>query len=312
MDSHKQLRDILNGLILGQPIAVSHIDPEIQKFLQDVDVIDTAAEYLSNPTAYLDAQVIESACSPQVINWLNRPVEVLSVTESTNTILVERQISRSIAGSVICAELQTGGRGRRGRSWISPFARNVMFSVSVTLNRNAQNLGSLSLVVGLAITNVLDKLAVPGVELKWPNDVLVNFKKLCGVLVELVGTDRPAVVVIGIGMNVYAAPRHLPHGALAATSLVEYVPHIDRNEVIATILNELVPMLADFEAHSLAPFAESWRERDALRDREISVTMGSETTVGTCRGIDSDGALLLETPHGIERVIGGDISIRSL
>jgi BirA family biotin operon repressor/biotin-[acetyl-CoA-carboxylase] ligase len=179
-----------------------------------------------------------------------------------------------------------------------------------------RDLGALGVVVGVCALRALSRLGVERVRLKWPNDLLVDDRKLGGILIELrAESSGPACVVIGIGLNVALGATLLEKIAtmgfapidLAAAGLKEPA----RNAVAAGLISSFVGGLLEFERDGLKPFVREWMEADALRGRPVTVTAAESFAKGVARGIDLDGALLVETPQGLLRFISGDVSVRT-
>jgi BirA family biotin operon repressor/biotin-[acetyl-CoA-carboxylase] ligase len=178
------------------------------------------------------------------------------------------------------------------------------------------DLSALSLVVGLCAVNALRSLGADGVRLKWPNDLVTGAGKLGGILVEMrAESGGPVHVVVGIGLNVI-----LDEGARAAVAATgniacdlrgQIAPLPDRNAIAAALLARLVPALEGFPRHGLAPYLADWQACDALSDREVSVENAGCVMLGVARGIDSHGALLVETHEGVRRFISGEVSVRA-
>jgi BirA family biotin operon repressor/biotin-[acetyl-CoA-carboxylase] ligase len=236
---------------------------------------------------------------------------------STNTVLMERPNPPVGSSEALLAEYQTAGRGRRGRSWVAPPGGSICLSVSWVFREVPRDLGALGLVVGVCALRALSRLEVEKARLKWPNDLVVEGRKLGGILIELRAESAgPACVVIGIGLNVALGASLLEQ--IAATGLAP----IDlagaglkekhgRNAVAAALLDAFIQGLLEFERDGLKPFVLQWMEADALRGRPVTVTGADGPIKGIARGIDLDGALLVETPQGLLRFISGDVSVRA-
>ena len=204
---------------------------------------------------------------------------------------------------------QTAGRGRRGRSWFSAPGDSLTFSLLWRLPPDLP-LAGLSLAVGVALAQALENMGITGVALKWPNDVLLNEGKLAGVLIEVVpGTSA---VVIGIGLNL-RLPRDMceelrPRSAALVDALT---PLPATSEVLARLLTALYPVLSGFASEGFVPFRQAWLMRHAFQERTIHLLSDfSDPLQGICRGVDTDGALLLETVTGLQRIITGELSLR--
>jgi len=245
-------------------------------------------------------------------------IETLQVEwslDSTNTRLLESFPPASGAASVLLAEHQWGGRGRRGRGWVAPPGGAICLSVAWQYPDMPDDLSALSLVTGLAVVNALQDLGVRGVRLKWPNDLVTERGKLGGILIEMrAEAGGPVHVVIGIGINVLldeAARETIAQTGNVADDLAAHeVPVPDRNDIVAALLGRLVNALEDFPRDGLAPYLPDWQQRDALHGQEVRIENAGESTRGVARGIDAHGALLVETPGGVQRFISGEVSVR--
>ncbi|MFZ7224468.1 bifunctional biotin--[acetyl-CoA-carboxylase] ligase/biotin operon repressor BirA [Avibacterium avium] len=248
----------------------------------------------------LSAEKIEQRLAPY-------PVLVKPVIHSTNQFLLE-QIEQLEKGQLCLAEYQFAGRGRRGRQWLSPFAGQIILSAYWTLPPHI-SLNGLSLVVGLAIAETLQSFGAEGIGLKWPNDVLLNGRKLAGVLVEIANHKNGLLnLIIGIGINL-SLPKQASIDQPWA-ELKEIVPHFDRDEIIIALVNRLYHYLAQFEQQGMASFYQRWTEWDAFFGKPVSMISEKETLDGIERGIDREGHLLLETARGVIKFNGGEVSLR--
>lgn len=239
-------------------------------------------------------------------------VDALEECDSTSSELMRRADRGAPVGTVIVADRQTAGRGRRGRSWLSSPEASLTFSLLWRFPGGATRLSGLSLAVGVALARALEKLGAAGVRLKWPNDVLLevdgSFAKLAGILIELASDRRGTQAVIGIGLNLMAPSADLPQAALG---LAEAGVSTDRHEVLAVILGELARILDTFAVGGFRELKAVWQAHHAWQNQPVRVIEdGRELLAGRCLGVDDDGALLLETAAGIERVFAGDVSLR--
>jgi len=245
-------------------------------------------------------------------------IETLQVEwslDSTNTRLLESFPPAANRAAVILAEHQWGGRGRRGRGWVAPPGGALCLSIAWQYPDMPDDLSALSLVTGVAVVNALSALGVRDLRLKWPNDLVTARGKLGGILIEMrAEAGGPVHVVIGIGINVLLDDA--ARGAVQATGNIaddlgmQGVPVPDRNAIVAALLGNLVPSLQDFPRHGLTPYLATWQQCDALQGQEVRVENAGEITRGVARGIDAHGALLLETPGGVQRFISGEVSVR--
>jgi BirA family biotin operon repressor/biotin-[acetyl-CoA-carboxylase] ligase len=245
-----------------------------------------------------------------------RRIDAAWTLGSTNTTLMERTYPPAGLGDGLLAEYQTAGRGRRGRTWVAPPGGSICLSFSWVFAEVPRDLGALGLMIGVCALEALQRLGVAGVGLKWPNDLLIDDRKLGGILIELRAESAgPACVVIGIGLNVALGAAVLEKiGAmgLAPIDLASAgLKGAGRNAVAAGLISSFVQGLLDFEQGGLKPFVQKWMAADALRGRPVTV-MGTDGAIkGIARGIDLDGAFLVETPQGLLRFITGDVSVRA-
>lgn len=215
------------------------------------------------------------------------------------------------AGSVVVAERQLAGRGRRGNSWFSSPDASLTFSLLWRFSPQVQLTG-LSLAVGVALARALERLGIAGIALKWPNDVLLQGGKLAGVLIELVPGARPSAAVIGVGINLLLPPE-LPAeirqnaAALANAGITLPAPAT----LLARLLAELHGVLHSFAAEGFSAWHAAWQERHAYAGQVVRLLADHAAPLeGRCLGVDGDGALLLETASGIQRIISGEVSLR--
>ena len=237
-------------------------------------------------------------------------VDVLPVIDSTNQYLQDR-ITQLRSGDACVAEYQQAGRGRRGRQWFSPFGSNLYLSMYWKLDQGPAAAMGLSLVIGIVTAEVMQQLGAKDVRVKWPNDLYLKDRKLAGILVELTGkTGDAAHVVIGAGINLRMrepAANVINQGWI---NLQEAGIEIDRNELTVTLLRELRAALRKFELEGLSSFISRWRHLDNFIDRPVKLLIGDKEIHGIERGIDPQGALLLELDGEVKTFIGGEISLR--
>lgn len=236
------------------------------------------------------------------------------VIDSTNQYMLER-ISHLSSGDTCLAEYQSAGRGRRGRQWISPFGCNLYLSMYWKLDQGPAAAVGLSLVVGIIIAETLNKLSKGKVKVKWPNDLYLNDKKVAGILVELTGkTGDAAHIIIGIGINIGMGKNNVENKEAINqewASLADEIENVERNALSANIINALKEALILFEKEGLSPFIERWFELDNFLGRFVKLLIGDEIITGLEKGINQQGALLLQQENGvIIPYIGGEISLR--
>ena len=244
-------------------------------------------------------------------SWL-RELDLRPSIDSTNASLLARGAQESIDGCVLAAEVQLAGRGRRGRRWLSPFGRNIAVSLGIASRRSAAEIGALSLVVGLAVREALADCGVDGVELKWPNDILLEGRKLAGILIELVRAATPVEVVVGIGVNVGGAGIVAGQIDQSIADVAERIAGPVRNALLAAIVNRVVEASARFEQAGLAPFRKRWEDAHRYQGEAVTVTLpaGSGMVSGTVLGIAPSGALRLKTDVGVREFNSGEVTVR--
>jgi BirA family biotin operon repressor/biotin-[acetyl-CoA-carboxylase] ligase len=246
-------------------------------------------------------------------------LEILDTVESTNSLLLQRSSIKKNAGelsiAVLATELQTGGRGRRGREWHSGLGDGLTFSLVWRFQQGANLLSGLSLAVGVAIARVLRSSGVEDAALKWPNDVLIDGRKIAGILIELQGDMLgPTTAVIGIGINLKLSDSVKDRIDQSATDLYSVNGKTpDRNHLMAALLLELTRVLKDFECHGFVPFREEWVRYHAFENQSVQLQMpDGSLQEGLVRGVGEDGSLILNTPLGDRIYNGGEISLRKV
>ena len=272
---------------------------------------------LEQPLALLDPDAIRTAMAPASRAGL-AVLEVAWTIDSTNSALLARETPASGA-SVLLAERQTGGRGRRGRAWASPLAANIYLSLARRFGGGLARLAGLSLVAGVAAAEALQDLGFDDVRLKWPNDLVVagpegGLRKIGGLLVEGGGEGGgPARAVVGFGLNVampaaHAAAIDQPWGDLAGLA-GGVAP--SRNDVVAALLDRWLPAFDAFDAEGLAAFLPRYAQLDALAARPVRVHGADAVRDGIACGLGADGSLRVRGDDGaIFAVHAGDVSVR--
>ncbi len=312
------IRDRVQQLAKGAVLAaddelLGHLDElGLERRLEGGQVSLPARLELLDRAAILAS--VSSAVRPEL--------EVLWQVGSTNTFLMERLQDDSEAdschGLACLAEQQTAGRGRRGRTWVSPFGRNIYLSLCWLMRGGPSQLEGLSLVVGMVVVEALRSLGAQGVGLKWPNDlllveegeVLAN-RKLGGILLEMGAPQPDAVgVVIGIGLNLAlsdadAAQIDQPHAVLAD------VADVSRNALAGRLLTGLLDMLPAFSERGFGAFREAWPEFDVYRGQPVELLVGQRRVQGINAGVDQTGNLLLQTDRGVATYNAGEVSLRA-
>jgi BirA family biotin operon repressor/biotin-[acetyl-CoA-carboxylase] ligase len=239
------------------------------------------------------------------------PVEVRFRCASTNRLLLER--ARAGAGAqALLTEVQSAGRGRWGRRWVSPFGNAVCLSVLWQFPPLPHGLAGLSLAVAVGAAEALAAEGVPA-QLKWPNDLLLAGRKLGGILIELVGeVEGPCAVVIGLGLNLAGAQAIAEQADQPVAALEQAIGQRahQRNRLAARFISAITRACEQFAIGGFAAFAPRWQRYDMLAGVPVVLALPSEEVRGVARGVDSRGALLLERDGRIETRYSGDLRLR--
>ncbi|WP_285163862.1 bifunctional biotin--[acetyl-CoA-carboxylase] ligase/biotin operon repressor BirA [Shewanella goraebulensis] len=215
-------------------------------------------------------------------------------------------------GDICIAEFQSAGRGRRGRQWISPYGQHVYASMFWRLSQGMNAAMGLSLVVACSIVSALKEFNVDGLGVKWPNDIYRDNKKLAGILIELSGHSIDECnLVIGFGINMSMSDLHAQLIEQPWSDLTSLNSMPDKTAMLIAIHKQLKVDLTRFELEGLEPFIPHWQEYDLFYNKEISLLMAPQSVSGVCKGIDKQGAVLVETDGVISPYIGGEISLRA-
>jgi BirA family biotin operon repressor/biotin-[acetyl-CoA-carboxylase] ligase len=241
--------------------------------------------------------------------WFN--LQILDEVKSTNTYLMQHK--NSAHASCVAAHVQTNGKGRRGRTWVSQLGASLTFSLLWRFQCGAAALSGLSLAVGVALIRALNSLGVNDAQLKWPNDVLVDGNKLAGILIELQGDlEGPSAAVIGVGFNLNLPKKVLDSIDQPAIDLAS-VKEIDQNILLGTLLKHLADVLSGFEANGFIGLRDEWLRYHAYQNKPVRMLLPNGTAVqGVVQGVADDGILLVETALGLQRFSAGEISLRGL
>lgn len=301
-----------SGESLAETLGVSRtaIWKQVRKLLDkgiQVKTIRGRGYQLASPMDLVTSDGIEAALTDSAGQQI--ALRVHDQIDSTNTDITRRWQEGEQGVLVSVADSQQQGRGRRGRVWQSPPGQNLYMSVGVTISRGFTELDGLSLVAGLALLEALTDKGLEGPALKWPNDVLVERKKLAGILIELQGELEGAVrVIVGIGVNVHMQEAGSVDQPWTSLDLCTPEAEWKRDELAAGILNRLLERLSGFEASGFGDFAEEWNQYDAFRGRKLVATSGELS--GTGQGVDDAGNYMISTADGVERIHAGEISFR--
>jgi BirA family biotin operon repressor/biotin-[acetyl-CoA-carboxylase] ligase len=263
---------------------------------------------LAAPIDFLDAARVREFMGDARIH-----LEIVDEIASTSTRLLEWAAQGAESGTCLAAEWQSAGRGRRGRSWVSAVGGSLTFSLLWRFERGVGHLAGLSLAVGVAVARALVACGVERAKVKWPNDVVSDYRKLAGVLVETSGEMQgPSVAVIGVGVNYRLGAPALdridqPVADVASCAARE----VSRNEVLGRVLRELALVLDEFERQGFASFRDAWRELHAYQGRRVRVIPPREAPYeADVVDVAADGALVVATGGRTLQLSSAEISLR--
>lgn len=249
------------------------------------------------------------------VRVIGRDIRVFRETTSTNDVLEKLASAGVQEGSVVFAEAQTAGRGRLGRKWLSPPYRGLWFSVLLRPDLRPLETTRLTILAATALARAIRLETNLTPQIKWPNDLLLDGRKVAGILTELrAEIDRVKHVIIGIGVDVNLTSNEFPAELRkTATSIrIESGAKADRAALAAAILRELD---ADYHRLRLGRFeaiADEWEKLCTTLGHAVTIRLGPRTIQGVAESLDNDGALLIRTQHGrLERVTGGDVTVES-
>jgi BirA family biotin operon repressor/biotin-[acetyl-CoA-carboxylase] ligase len=267
---------------------------------------------LKEPPDRLNPEIILNSLRTRVFG--KREVVLFSRTESTNTSAKSMALRGAPEGTLVLADTQTSGRGRKGRSWYSPIRDGLYASIILRPDLLLSQAGRIPIFASLAVAETLVSLGVSGVGIKWPNDILVRGKKIAGILTE-VGAEIDAVdyIIIGIGINVNT-PRFPEELQKAATSLfLETGKRVSRYTILAQYLVFFEKYCALYKRGVTGRLLKRWKDLSGIMGREVVVETGGRLSGGLVRDLDEDGALIVQDPKaGRVRVISGDVRFPGL
>lgn len=268
---------------------------------------------LLRPLDLIDANKIKSNLSPEVLNGLMQ-INVLHQVDSTNNFISSYESPATSHFSVVLAEMQSAGKGRRGRTWESPYAANIYMSLLWTMQKSMSEVGALSPLLAISMVRALAAMGIEGLGLKWPNDIYCHYKKLAGLLIECSGeVNGNTKMIIGVGVNVHMDDQDNIHIDQPWTNILSNTPNtsVSRNDIVPSLLNHMVPILNKFNSDQIESLVEDWREWDIMQNQQVVLHTTNKDIVGVARGIDETGRLLLETKQGTQVFSAGDVSLRA-
>ncbi|NMP03527.1 bifunctional biotin--[acetyl-CoA-carboxylase] ligase/biotin operon repressor BirA [Pseudoalteromonas arctica] len=306
----------VSGQALGEKLGISraavskHIKT-LQEMGLDIFKVTGKGYCLNSQVGLLNKTQIDQHYKALGANTAD--VEVHPIIDSTNSELMRRIQAKTAleSGTVIVAEMQQAGRGRRGRVWQSPFGANLYYSYFWRLDDGLQAAMGVSIAVGLAVYDAIKALYQIDVELKWPNDIYIHKQKLAGVLVELDGQPQgPCQLVIGIGINLQMPESFSQHIDQAWTDLNQHTQKLDKNQLVASLTYHLEQRLVQYRQTGLQDMYEQWNSLNAFAGDYVELNTGHRSWRGICEGIDPQGGIRIRQDGEVKSYYGGEVSLR--
>lgn len=321
----KEIIDLLSdgkfhsGLDLAETLQISEI--KVQKLIEELAEWDLKIELLPQQCYRLKGG-LSLLNKESIYNCLEQgtaeklpTLEVFDCISSTNDYLLEPERVHSKSNWATFAERQTRGRGRQGRVWISPFARNIHLSLLWHFSKNANELSCLSLAVAISVLEALKDFGISkNLGIKWPNDIIYDHQKLGGILIEFSPQSlksNSCSAVIGVGVNA-SMPPDIGGITQVWTDIQKITQQtVDRNKLAAYLLNGIIKGVFRFEEEGFQAFTQKWSSYDLTMDKKVSVITHEKIINGIGRGINAEGHFLLENESGaLLSFTSGDVSIR--
>jgi BirA family biotin operon repressor/biotin-[acetyl-CoA-carboxylase] ligase len=302
-----------SGSEIGDATGVSRaaVWKQLQKLIDvglDIECVKGKGYRLEGGFECLDKEAILHELSVDSVPLISE-VDLYAELDSTNLQAMKRILAGNAKGYLCLAEYQSAGKGRRGRQWVSPFGHNVYLSFVWEFEGGTSQLEGLSLAVGVVVAEALSAVGLRGVTLKWPNDILLDGRKLGGVLLEVSGDPAGVCqVVMGVGLNV-----RMKEGCgidQPWASMTEQVVKVSRNALIADLVSRLVLMLKEYERSGFSSYQALWESFDAYKGKTVNIISGSSSITGIANGVYANGALCLSLEGGEVPVYGGEVSLR--
>ena len=258
----------------------------------------------------------KESCSSHIhTKWMGKNLLVYDVTDSTNTRLKLAGEQGAPHGTAAVADAQEAGKGRLGRSWDTPKGSALAFSILLRPQILPENASMLTLVAALAVSRALDETAGIQTQIKWPNDIVYQGKKLCGILTEMsADMDQIHYVIVGIGINVQMTDFPQEIKETATSVKLAAGKEILRSCILARVLEEFEELYEQFvREQSLKQIKAEYESRLANKENRVRVLASQGAWTGTCLGIREDGALLVKhEDERVEAVIAGEVSVRGV
>ncbi len=309
--------DAVSGADLAERLGISRAAiwariEELRSLGYDINASPHDGYRLRSAPNLLHADDLRALLNPKIL--IGRDIRVFQETTSTNDVVDKLGRDGVKEGAVVLAESQTKGRGRLGRKWISSPGKGLWFSVLLRPALSPQAATQITVASGTALARALRAATGLRAEIKWPNDILINGRKLCGILTEMSAElDKINYIVLGIGVNVNLSTTDFPPELrkIATSLAIECGRKFQRVEIAAAILRELDRDYTKIQEGHFEALADEWEANCTTIGRDVEITLGNRTVLGRAESLDPEGALLVRTQHGrLERIMGGDVTLR--
>ncbi|MBU0683900.1 MAG: biotin--[acetyl-CoA-carboxylase] ligase [Candidatus Omnitrophica bacterium] len=229
---------------------------------------------------------------------------------STNDTAYELAEKGEPEGTIVIAEGQTCGKGRMGRKWLSPKGKGIYLSIILRPDMEIDRIPSITLVMALSVQRTIKKMCDINAGIKWPNDILINGRKVCGILTEMKAQpDVADFLIVGIGMNINAEKKQIPPEAVSLK--MEIGREINRTSFLRCLLEEIEKDYKKIKREGFPSLRDECRKLSTVIDKQIKVREHNKLTEGIAVDIDEKGALVIRTKTGdVKRIFSGDVSIR--
>ncbi len=213
-------------------------------------------------------------------------------------------------GTVVVTEFQTHGRGRHGRPWTASPGENLLFSVVLRPSISRASAGLLTFFAAVSVARGIEQVCEKPIECKWPNDLLFNGRKTCGILLEnSLDNGNVDYAVVGVGINVNQSEFDGDLGRRATSLALELDRQVDRTRLFSSIMTSMESAYRDVRNAEFSALLDEWNARCTMFGRQVTVAQNEGRITGKAVGLNTDGGLILETPAGIRTIYAGDISL---
>ena len=305
----------VSGEELGRQLSISRtaVSKQIQKLRQSGYDIESTVSQGHRLRQLPDLLRPEEVCPRLTTRILGSEIHYFTEIDSTNNEAKKCAVAGCPEGTLVITEAQQGGRGRLSRGWFSPTAKGIWMSVVLRPPFPPQEAPKCTLMAAVALNRAIREVAGIPCGIKWPNDILCNGRKLVGILTEM-SAEMDAInhIVIGTGINVNIAADEIPPELkeIATSILVEKGAPVSRLDLLIRVLECLEELYLAVKESGFEAVLAAWRRESITLGRMVNVIAPDKSFQGKAINIDSDGALLVETEQGVERVLAGDVSIR--